>query len=703
MDKLHSQREISGQDRLSRIHEDRKRMFRVIHDTVTGVEGHGEDAVCTLLCRNLRLICDGNAAALATFDGDKKRLDLRAVSRKEGSAEWQPDEVFSADGGAHHELTDVIVGSLGSQAIHASVDPSLDLAAFLPDDFATDPGDDQGQLVQLALVHARELVAVGFVHMPDANLLDSKEIIESFLSMAAMVLEQSRALRSLEAAEEKFRAVVELSHHWEYWIDPDGNNVYVSPACERITGYAPEDFKRDPDLLYTMVHPEDRERLLSHHKDETQPGDARKLDFRIVTRSGDERWVSHHCQAVYDQNGHWLGTRASNRDATDHRRAEDSPGDALRFQLNLLDTAVTAIYTIDTNGVITGVNRAFTEITGYSSDDIVGKTCRALGCERPRGECEIFGPDQTAPIRQAEALLFTKGGNSLHILKNAQTLTNTRGEITGGIVSFVDVTGQVHARKEAEYANRAKSEFIASTSHEIRTPLNGVIGMLSLLEDTDLSEEQREYLRVASMSAESLLEILNDVLDLAKVESGKLVMERTPFDLRKELDEVFAPFKHQADGKALAFDVDVAPDLPDILVGESVRVRQILVNLIGNALKFTARGGITVKAQAVDATKPGAARLRFSISDTGIGIPAEKHEKIFEAFAQADGSTTRRYGGTGLGLNITARLVCAMGGRIWIEPKAGEGTTFCFEIELGVADGEVSKPQPERQASSDAA
>lgn len=679
-------------------------MLRVIHDTVTGVVGHGEDAVCTLLCRNLRLICDGKAAALATFDRDQKRLDLRAVSRKEGSAQWPPDEVFSAEGGSHQDLFDVVVGSLGSQAIHASVDPNLDLAAFLPDDFEADSLDDKrGQLIQLALVNSRELVAVGFVHLPAADLVESKEIIESFLSMAAMILEHHKATRLVEAVEEKFHAVVELSHHWEHWIDPEGNYLYVSPACERITGYAPEDFERNPNLLRAIAHPEDRQRLTAHHQEEAETREAHELDFRIVTRDGAERWISHHCQAVYDQNGQWLGTRASNCDATAGKRAEDSLGNVLDFQLKLLDTAVTAIYTIAPDGRITAVNRAFTEITGYCSDEVVGKTCEALGCEQPPGECELYDPQRAKSIRQADAMLRTKGGNSIHILKNAQTLTNAGGEVTGGIVSFVDVTAQVRAREKAEQANHAKSDFIASTSHEIRTPLNGVIGMLSLLEDTDLSEEQREFLRVASMSADSLLEILNDVLDLAKIESGKLVMERIPFDLRKELDEVLTPFSHQARSKALGFDVELAPDLPETLVGDPVRVGQILINLLGNALKFTARGGITVRAQAVDTITPGLARLRFSISDSGIGIPAEKREKIFEAFAQAEGSTTRQYGGTGLGLNITARLVGAMGGRIWIEPRAGEGSTFCFEIELGVAGGETIEARPERQADSDAA
>ena len=369
------------------------------------------------------------------------------------------------------------------------------------------------------------------------------------------------------------------------------------------------------------------------------------------------------------------------------RRALEETNARLKAEANklrsLIEGMAEGIVVADFNDVITDVNRWFLEKMGLERATVVGRTI-----------WEFLPPGGT--LYQLQTLVddYRQGRNrqiwestrpflGMHVRMRMQPIFGNE-LYSGMILNIIDVTDQVEARIAAEEANRAKSHFLANISHEIRTPMNGITGMVELALNTGLSAEQRDYLETARASADSLLSVINDVLDFSKMEMGRIDLIGTDFNLRDTIEDILSAFGPQAYAKDLELTYQMSPDAPEKVHGDPGRLRQVLVNLVANAIKFTQAGAVVVKVGVESATQKDV-RLHFFVSDSGIGIPSDQHERIFKAFEQADSTSTREYGGTGLGLAIATQLVEMMNGRIWLESEVGQGSTFHFTVSLGTS------------------
>jgi PAS domain S-box-containing protein len=668
------------------------------------------------------------------------------------------------------------------------------------------------------------------------------------------ITERKRTALALQQSEERFRTLANFTYDWEYWKAPDGTFIYVSPSCERITGYRAEEFLNDASLLAAIVHPDDRTALIEHLCEQVENPQVFSTDFRIITPSGEVRWISHVCQPVHSADGRWLGQRASNRDISDRKLAEERLRQSEERFRNLVETISDWVWEIDENLVYTYASPKVSDLLGYTAQEIQGKTpfdfiefkeakrlARFAGdivaSRNPFIELEttcIHKDDYLVVMETSGVPIFDAGGNfcgyrgisrdiserkrmeealresqqkyqtlfeilpigisitdeqgklieanpaskkilgvstadqlkrgndaqKLSLIRsdgslqprsefaNVRALTENQvienhesgvvqpdGTITwlsataapiplpgyGAVLAYIDITQRKHAeaalqqaKEVAEVANRAKSEFLANISHELRTPLNGILGYAQLLQkETNLTDQQQESLSIIHQCGEHLLTLITDILDLSKIEARKLELYPTEFHLPDFLKSLVELFKLRAQQKNISFTYDILSPLPQCVMADKKRLRQILINLLSNAVKFTDRGGVTFKvgliahdSWLIDSSQEQLAlnneplpicKIRFQIEDTGIGIESSQLDDIFLPFQQVS-DRTHAVEGTGLGLTISQKLVQIMGSEIKVRSTLGQGSVFWLDLDVHPVSGwQKSKPSVDFQ------
>ncbi len=483
--------------------------------------------------------------------------------------------------------------------------------------------------------------------------------------------------------------------------DVSGLITYANDKFCEISGYAREQLiGSNHRLLKSGRHPAS---YYEHMWRTISSGEVWHGEICNRTEGGREYWVAATIVPLLGEDGLPTEYIAIRTDITARKSAEAQLADQLQFSRQLMDAVPIPIYYKDIDGRYLGCNRSMVELFRIPDVDAwIGTTV-----------FDLLSPELAAFHHGEDQNLMRDGGRQTYELNDVQVggevrsvvyhkaaLTRADGSVWGLVGAIIDITdrrrwehGLVKARDAAEAANRAKSEFLANMSHEIRTPMNGIIGMTDLALDTALDDEQREYLQIVRSSADSLLTVINDILDFSKIEAGKLSVEVIGFDLARTVAETLKTMALRAHQKGLELVSDVSGELPARVAGDPGRLRQIVLNLVGNAIKFTERGEVvvTVRPERMD---DATVEVMVSVRDTGVGIAPEKQTHVFEAFTQEDSSTTRRFGGTGLGLTISRRLVELMGGRIWVESEPGRGSTFHFTVVLGVEASSAGEPSP---------
>jgi PAS domain S-box-containing protein len=499
------------------------------------------------------------------------------------------------------------------------------------------------------------------------------------------------ATERLRDSEGRYRQLVENAQDIIYRTDTWGFFTYVNPVATRVTGWPPE--KIIGKHFLELIREDHRERVEAHLKVQFRDRVNSTYDeFVAVTRGGDEIWIGQNVQLL-TEGSKVMGFQAVARDITRRKRAEEALERERRQLRDVVAHAPVAMAILDAEGTLLAHSEQWLPLWRLTP---LSLPARRHGDSLPAAFAEALARSRKGPVVSPEEQLIERpDGSAVYVTWAVHPWRGPAGDVAGAVAVAQDIDVLVRARQAAQETSRVKSEFLANVSHELRTPLNGVLGMARLLLDTSLDTTQKEYAEIIRRSGRELLGVVDAILDFARAEAGRLELEETEVAPRRIVEEVCASLAREAAAKGVHVTSMVADEVPPLLRGDGARLRQVLLNLLGNAIKFTPAGTVVARVGVVRGSSEGDTVLRFEVADSGIGIDAATQARLFQPFVQADGSATRRYGGAGLGLALCRRIVTTMGGQIGVRSEPGQGSTFWFTVHFRRPDADTRVKEAE--------
>jgi len=523
------------------------------------------------------------------------------------------------------------------------------------------------------------------IYWHNALIKDSTGNIIGHLSSGEDITERKRTEDLIKKNEEKFRTIADYTYDWEYWIDKNNEFIYVSPSCNRITGYEPKDFYANKLLLNKLIHPEDLDYFLNHKHTTDKQGHRNPIDFRIINRNNETEWIGHVCQNVIDSNGELLGIRVSNRLITKQKKSE------LRIKMlsNIVEQSSASIIITNLNGEIEYVNKSFTDITGYSFMEAKGQNPRILnsGKNNPQIYTDLWATITKGKVWKGEFINKQKNGEDYFEKAVISPTIDENGEILNYFAIKEDITQQKIAEQllqESEnnlkIANTTKDKFFSIIAHDLRSPFNAIIGFSELLLEnhTKYDDQKREkIINLIVESSKNTFNLLENLLEWSRTQTGGIQFNPKECILEKLIIDSIAQVKENATQKNIQLTYNVADTV--IIKADEAMLKTVLRNLISNAIKFTPKSG-KIKVIATKTDK----NITVSVVDNGSGIKKEKLETLFTNLYNETTRGTENEKGHGLGLVLCKEFIEKHGGKIFVESEEGIGSTFSFTIPINV-------------------
>ena len=526
--------------------------------------------------------------------------------------------------------------------------------------------------------NAAALVALFFL----TTLISSWLIHRNWKRQLAATLELARE-------EEKFHTVADYTYDWEYWEGPDGEILFMSPSCERVTGYSPAEFVAQPDLLYRIIHPDDAH-LMAGHQSDIAARDEAGVDFRIVRRDGEVRWIGHGCRAVFGRDGKFMGRRANNRDITESKRIEHEIRQAVAYNRSLIEASLDPLVTIGADGRITDVNSATEAVTGYARDRLIGTEFSDYFSDPDKARAGYRQVFSEGKVRDYELEIRHQDGHLTPVLYNAALYRNDAGRPIGVFAAARDISERKHAEEavnrlnieleqrvarrtaELEAANKELEDFSYSISHDLRTPLRAIAGFARILVDehaATLDSEGRRLLDVVQVNTVRMGRLIDELLEFLRL--GRRPMNFGPVDVAQLVLEIFTELRASVPDRKLQLVLKNPPPL----WGDRTMIRRLLTNLLSNAVKFT-----QPRPQAVIEVGGGVEgdQVTYYVKDNGVGFDMQYVDKLFQVFERVH--PVGQFEGSGTGLAMVRRIVGRHGGRVWAEGQVDVGATISFTL-----------------------